>query len=216
MKRTSKLFFSFVLLFGFSTLIQAETSTNKNFEFLVNRLSKNDRRFASFLLVLELLEHRQAKNLVETGTARCGDRNFEGDGGSTIIFSHWASKNGAHLFTVDNSQEAIENARISTQKYGNNVQFFCCDSIEFLRQFNQKIDFLYLDSFDYDFNNPNPSQAHHLNEAMAAYHKLHEKSIVMVDDCDLPSGGKGKLLIEFLLKKGWTVIYKGYQTILVQ
>ncbi|MBA3815915.1 MAG: hypothetical protein H0X29_05245 [Parachlamydiaceae bacterium] len=210
----------------FTTLVYSLSFCSSNFtqaldlppneEYLSNRLLKIDRRYSSFLLVLDLLKHRQAKVLVETGTARDGDKNFSGDGGSTIIFGDWASQNNALLFTVDISSQAIENARISTIKFTDSIIFCCSDSISFLKDFNQSIDFLYLDSFDYDFNNPLPSQQHHLYEIMAAYPKLHADSIVMVDDCDLPHGGKGKFIIEFLLEKGWTIIYEGYQTILVK
>lgn len=205
-----------VLAFCFLGLSHADEHQLNNAEYLVNRLSKQDKRYASYLLVLELLKHRQAQTLIETGTARDGDENFSGDGGSTIIFGDWASKNNALLSTVDISPQAIEKAKTSTEKYSDHIDFFCCDSISFLKDFDRSIDFLYLDSFDFDFGNPLPSQEHHLKEITAAYSKLHENTIVMIDDCDLPHGGKGKLIIEFLLEKGWTIIYKGYQTILVQ
>lgn len=217
MKKILSLTLLYVLILILPTLSNAfEQGFNNNAKYLTDRLKKTDVRYPSFLLVLELLEHRQAKILIETGTARDGDKNFSGDGGSTIIFGDWANQNNALLSTVDINPGAIENAKTSTKKYGDHLQFFCGDSISFLKNFDQSIDFLYLDSFDFDFNNPLPSQEHHLKEIIAAYPKLHANTIVMVDDCDLPHGGKGKLIIEFLLNNGWTLIYKGYQAILVQ
>lgn len=207
----------YALIFCLPTLlVGAEHFLNKNARYLTNRLAKTDARYPSFLLVLELLEYRKAKILVETGTARDGDQNFSGDGGSTIIFADWASSHNALLSTVDISSNAIENAKISTLAYKENVRFFCSDSILYLQNFDRPIDFLYLDSFDFDFTNPLPSQEHHLKEIEAAYPKLHAKSIVMIDDCDLPHGGKGKLAIDFLLQKDWIIIYNGYQVILTR
>lgn len=205
------------LVLGFPQLLRGtEFPVNKNASFLTDRLTKNDVRYPSFLLVLELLEHRQAKMLVETGTARGGGENFFGEGGSTVIFGDWACQHNAILNTIDISSESIENARTAAQAYNNSINFICSDSILFLKDYDQPIDFLYLDSFDFDFEDPLPSQEHHLKEIEAAYPKLHSNTIVMIDDCDLPHGGKGKLVIEFLLQKGWIIIYKGYQVILTQ
>jgi len=192
------------------------THSIKPQEYLNHRIRPSDKRYDSFLMALKLLHQFNAKVLVETGTARNGDQNFAGDGGSTIIFGNWAAINQSVLFTVDISPDGLENAKKATQRYSQSIHFVCNDSIAFLDSFNQYIDFIYLDSFDFDSNNPKPSQEHHLREIIAAYPHLHERSIVMIDDCDLPHGGKGKLVIEFLLSRGWKILYKGYQTILAQ
>lgn len=201
----------FFALFCIFTL-NAEGSVQ---HYLTNRIIKGDKRYPSFVLILELLEKKNAKVLVETGTARNGDQNFWGDGGSTVIFGEWARNNDAILHSVDIAKWAIVNAEAATKKYKNNIRFTCGDSITFLKNFDQPIDFLYLDSYDFDENNPKPSQEHHLKEIIAAYPLLHENSIVMVDDCELPFGGKGLLIIDFLLGNGWTIAHQGYQTILV-
>jgi hypothetical protein len=78
------------------------------------------------------------------------------------------------------------------------------------------IDFIYLDSYDYELNNPIGSQLHHLKEIEAAHPFLRESSVIMIDDCDLPEGGKGKFAIEFLLERGWRVVKKQYQVILAR
>lgn len=46
------------------------------------------------------------------------------------------------------------------------------------------------------------SKTHHLNEFMAIENQLHDKTIVLIDDCDLPNGGKGKLVVDYMLKNG--------------
>lgn len=205
-----------ILIFCLPILGQAFECQTGSSKYLVNRLCEGGLRYSSSLLVLKLLELNKAKILVETGTARNGDTNFHGDGGSTIIYGDWAKQNNAFLWTVDISPTAIANAKAATQEFKDNIHFVCGDSIQFLNNFDHSIDFLYLDSFDFESENPKPSQEHHLKEIIAAYPKLHAHSIVMIDDCDLPHGGKGKLVIEFLLEKGWMPIYKGYQTILMK
>lgn len=182
--------------------------------YLENRIPDDDPRYHSYLLALYLLETGNTKVIVETGTARFGTYGFKGDGGSTIILGDWATQNNAHLYSVDIDPVAINNAQMACQEYEDNIQFHCGDSITFLKNFGRPIDFLYLDSFDFDIKNPEFSQEHHLKEIVAAYPFLHKGSVVMVDDCDLPFGGKGKLIIDFLLSKNWKIVYEGYQVIL--
>ena len=205
-----KTFFIFLITVCYFNVYATESSS-----YLINRIQMEDKRYLTLLGVLELLDQRNVKTLVETGTARDGDKNFVGDGGSTIIFADWASQNGALLYSVDIDPSAIENAKNVTKMYADHIQFVCDDSIKFLKKFENLIDFLYLDSFDFDFGNPSTSQKHHLKEIIAAYPKLHKTSIVMIDDCDLPQGGKGALVIEYLTSRGWEVLQNGYQTIML-
>jgi len=192
-------------------------------EFLESRIAKSDKRYSTFKYALSLLEERNAKVLVETGTARYGSKNCSGDGCSTLIFGNWAIAHGAKVFSVDIDRSAVGAAEIavliafSKEEYlKGTIKIVCQDSVSFLNDFDRKIDFLYLDSYDVDLNNPYPSQEHHLKEIIAAYPHFSQNCIVMIDDCDLPFGGKGKLVIEYLLERGWTIAASEYQTILVK
>lgn len=84
-------------------------------------------------------------------------------------------------------------------QYEKNVHLVVDDSIEFLRNFDKIIDFLYLDSYDFEANNPVSSQMHHLHEIEVAYNKLAPNAVVMIDDCGLSHGGR--LAINYLLNK---------------
>jgi len=183
---------------------------------MVKNLPHSDKRYYSFLLALQLIDERDAKVIVETGTARAGDEQWQGDGASTIIFGQYAAEHDLDFWSVDISPESIAGAKRGCDKYGCKVNFVEGDSISFLKEFPEEIDFLYLDSYDYDFGNPYPSQEHHLKEIKAAYPHLHEGSVVMIDDCRLRGGGKGRLAIAFLRKRGWRVAYSGYQVILTR
>ncbi len=188
----------------------------RSFDPLEGRLARTDKRYPTFKRALALMEERGVKTIVETGTARGGESNFEGDGGSTVIFSHWAYKHNGSLNSVDINQVALNLAAGAVSLFQDQVNLVHDDSVHFLQHFPQTIDFLYLDSFDFDENNPQPSQQHHLKEIEAAYDKLSPRSIVMIDDCKLPHGGKGKEAISFLLNRGWKVIEDGYQVILTK
>ncbi len=183
---------------------------------LKNRISDyDDKRFVTFKYVLELMQKRHVKTIVETGTARKGECECRGDGCSTPIWGQWAQQTKAFVYSVDIDPKAIQDSSTACQAYLNRMKFITSDSIDFLRNFKKPIDFLYLDSYDFDYSNPAPSQEHHLKEIIAAYPRLHRKSIVMIDDCDLPLGGKGKLAIQYLLDKGWKVVISEYQVILI-
>lgn len=182
---------------------------------LNHRIFPNDKRFVTFQRVLNLMKERGVKTIVETGTARNGECNCAGDGCSTPIWGNWAKQNQATVYSVDIDPLAIHNSSLACSAYQDHMTFVSSDSVEFLANFNQPIDFLYLDSYDFDFSDPEPSQKHHLKEIIAAYPHLHKKSIIMIDDCDLPFGGKGKLVIDYLLDRGWKVILSAYQVILI-
>jgi predicted O-methyltransferase YrrM len=186
---------------------------------LLNKISSTNCRYDTMRYALQLMDERKVRTIVETGTARGGIDWCREDGCSTIIWAEWVKNNHAMLYSVDIDPAAIKTAKrelIHSQGIQNNVILTCSDSISFLRFFGKQIDFLYLDSFDYDFTNPLPSQEHHLKEIIAAYPWLTRQSIVMIDDCDLPGGGKGTLAISYLLNKGWKIAMQGYQVIMIQ
>jgi hypothetical protein len=175
-----------------------------------------DHRRPTFELAMRLMADRNHRTLVETGTSRYGPENCHNDGCSTIVLARWALFNpGMSLDSVDVSPRNVETARFNVRDFSM-AKVHCSDSIPFLQSLDKRIDFLYLDSFDIDTNNPLPSQHHHLKEIIAAYDKLHRDSVVLLDDCGLPRKGKCGLVEEFLLGRGWQVLLSGYQTLLVQ
>lgn len=186
-----------------------------NLKHLENRITEENSRHSTFLKAMELMTERGVKTVVETGTSRYGAANCLWDGCSTLIFSDWAKENNAIIYSVDIDQNAILAAEAALEPPTDHVVFVHSDSVEFLRNFNQTIDFLYLDSYDFELDNPGPSQQHHLNEIIAALPFLAEESIILIDDCDLPHGGKGKLAIEYLEAHGWKKIMEGYQVLLI-
>jgi len=179
------------------------------------------RRRDSFKKTVQLLNERQAKVLVETGTSRRGLENTRGDGAATIVFGKWAKENNAYLHSVDISKASVEGSQqaVNEQQLKDNVSVYHQDALEFLKSFEERIDFLYLDSYDYsrtDVDIQKKSQEHHLKEFQLAESKLHEQSIVLIDDCGLPGGGKGKLVVDYMLKNDWKVVINAYQILLAR
>jgi len=171
-------------------------------------------RYGTFYQALLLAVARNVKTIVETGTCRVpGD--WQGDGQSTIVLASFAHRYDCKLWACDIDAAAIAVARESTAPFAANVEFCVGDSVAFLSGFQQPIDLLYLDSMDVHQNgDPDPPQVHALREGHAAMHALHTQSIVLLDDCNLPHGGKGGKVIPFLLGQGWHVIGLNYQVLM--
>ena len=60
------------------------------------------------------------------------------------------------------------------------------------------------------------SQQHCAKELEAAFHSLHEKSIILIDDNSLAGGGKPRLAREILLDHGWQVVLDYQQTLWIK
>lgn len=205
-------FFIFLL-----PIILNSENTNSAY-YLEGRIPLSNGRYPSFKEALTLMTKRNVQVIVETGTERWLEEQycFDGDGGGTIILSHWAMDHGAYMYSVDINETHLYYASLNTKKYANHLCLVLEDSVSFLERFPTSIDFLYLDSYDYDEKNPLPAQQHCLREIQAAEHKLKDSSIVMIDDCNIPGGGKGLLAIKYLLSKGWILHKNHHQVLLIQ
>lgn len=178
-------------------------------------------RRITFARTLKLLDERKVKTIIETGTSRDGLKNTKGDGAATIVFGKWAQQNGAKMHSVDISNLSVKASQeeVNRQNLNDTVTVYLDDSLEFLKNFNHPVDFLYLDSYDYSITDPEiqaKSQEHHLKEFKIIEDRLHQNSIVLIDDCGLPGGGKGKTLIQYMLKNNWKILISAYQVLLVK
>ena len=193
----------------------------KTLEPLLSKEYNFGKRQKTFKRAIELLDQRKARSLIETGVARYGLRNSKSDGASTVVFGLWAKANDCALYSVDISPESIAGARDAVDELDLNeqVKLVTGDSVQFLENFSDPVDFLYLDSYDYDKRDKEiqaASQTHHLNEFRAIEDQLRAQSVVLIDDCDLPGGGKGKTVIEYMLNRGWQIDTSAYQVLLTK
>ena len=178
------------------------------------------KRGPSFLITFFLLEQKALRGqkdflIVETGSLRTEPINIPADGASTIIFDAFLKIHNGALHTVDLDPKCQGVIR----KYcSEKVIAYTSDSVKFLETFNEaeKIDVLYLDSFDLDVTNPEPSAEHHLKEIEIIFDRLKKGTIIIVDDNLVYKGkpvGKGYLVEKFLKDKGVPMIFDGYQKV---
>ena len=82
------------------------------------------------------------------------------------------------------------------------MKFYIDDSINFLRNFKSKIDLLYLDSFD--GHDVQRASKHQLEEAKSSIDKLHEKSLILLDD----KGAKTIYSLKYFQDNGFKKIFE--------
>ena len=172
-------------------------------------------RFNSFEETLKLSFKRGVKTIVETGTARGKTKFFFikkynwKDGMSTPMFAEYAKFIKGKLHTCDISAKNIENARKFTSSFSDYITFYIQDSLIFLREFSEPIDLLYLDSLD--GHDPIAASNHQFKEAQIAIKKLHDKSLILLDD----KGSKTNLSIKFFKENNFRIIYETKHQVLL-
>ena len=166
-------------------------------------------RNETFKNLMKYLEDNNIKNpiIVETGTTRLAHKQA-GDGHATRIFDAYINYYDGQVYSIDIDKKACECAKSLVSKKSNII---CSDSVKYLNEFNKKIDLLYLDSFDFNSRNPEPSMKHHLKELLASLKNLKPGSLVVVDDNKVSDKGKGYYVKEHLLKLNAKILFDEYQ-----
>ena len=59
-------------------------------------------------------------------------------------------------------------------------------------------------------------QQHCLKEVQAVLPSIHENTVILIDDCKLAGGGKGRIARDWMSGMGWTLIYDSYQTLWIR
>jgi trans-aconitate methyltransferase len=131
------------------------------------------------------------------------------DGHSTYF---WRNYTNANIYTVDINPSC--NSIIKSDNRLAGVNSYTGDAHEFLKTFNKNIDLLYLDAWDVI---PNTLYAEeHLKAYDIIKNKLAENCLILIDDTDIGSGGKGKLLIPELIKDGFKCLITGRQSLFIR
>lgn len=172
--------------------------------------------------------------IVETGCARAKG-NWAGDGQSSVLFDTYLGmrEKGSQGWAIDLDPQATA---LCKEMVSDRIQVRTGDSVPTLRelavefrQTGRTIDFLYLDSYDVDWNNPTPSAVHHLKELVSIVPVLRPDTLVMVDDApstcrvvgnrngqydfvSLPVvGGKGTYVAEYARQVEAPMLFSHYQ-----
>jgi predicted O-methyltransferase YrrM len=171
-------------------------------------------REKTILRSIEIIRERRPKVIVETGTQ--SNMLVYAHGISTLIWAALADEVGAVFYSVDINGENIEKGKKITEGY--DVNYVCCDSVEFLKTFDRKIGFLYLDSYDFNEGSEAASREHQSREIQAAWPRLSPDACVLLDDCNVQMWfnneldridvqGKSYLAHRYLISKKAKVIY---------
>lgn len=149
---------------------------------------------------------------VETGCIRA-DEDWGGAGFSTALFGRYCYLTEGHLTSIDLDPKNCKYASNWCKQFYNSVEVICARGEDGIREYKDQIDVLYLDSLDSE--QPN-HQEENLKEFKAAESKLHKDSVVIIDDTPSPGQGKGGLTLQYMLERGWKLLYGGYQVVLVR
>lgn len=165
-------------------LLQSKTGRLEYYEHVINKLVNLNRPIL----------------VVETGTMHT-PLTSENQGAFTLIFSDLIKNyTGGKLFTIDISEEHMNNCKINTSGFSEVIEYIVSDSVSFLSSMPTdvvaKIDLLYLDSWDLNMLDPLPSQIHHLRELSAVYHNLSDTVSIAVDDNLMPNCWQEWLFID--------------------
>jgi len=180
-------------------------------------------RADGFRMIFQMLEQRRLSRgpdyrpwIIETGSLRLLD-NWAGDGQSTRLFDLYAAHTGGTVITIDIDPEA---QKVVVANCSRQVTSIAGDSVLALHNIaneanGRTVDLLYLDSFDFDFNDPFPSAFHHVKELVSAMPLLDDGTIVGVDDnftlADGTRTGKGILVQRWFADIGQNPVHDGYQ-----
>ena len=172
-------------------------------------------RFWTFKIALNLFLQKGGNLILETGCLRLKDD--WGAGCSTLIFGDFCTYFDKKLLTVDSNRGNLEIARRETIDYSQAIEYISQDSLTFLADYKgEKIDLLYLDSFDASLSDEiltKKSQEHQLKEMQLILPSLSSEAIVLLDDNNLPFGGKTKLTKEFLLSNNFKLLMDFHQSL---
>lgn len=173
-------------------------------------------RAGTMKMALQMLRASGGRMIVETGSLRA-DGNWMGDGQSTLVWCDYGLKFKAAVVTIDNDPKAIKTVN---EVVSRNFEFtghflaMCDDGAYALKGINAPIGMLYLDSLDYDPQNPEPAQRQALAEFEAAEPWTHTETVLLIDDCALPGGGKGGLVVDVARRHGWRMVREDYQVLM--
>jgi hypothetical protein len=118
-------------------------------------------------------------NIVETGTSAWG-------ADSTRLWDEYVKNSGGRFRSVDlRSDPSIQ----LSGKLSKNTELSIGDSVEFLQSLydnKESVDLIYLDSYDVDWENPEPAELHGEAEFKIAMELVRIGGIILIDDTPTP------------------------------
>jgi hypothetical protein len=133
--------------------------------------------YLTFKELFKQMNGRKDLTILETGIASAGTQ-------STYLFNEYIKKYGGSFVSVDINQYLVDS---HCNNMCSGTTLVCDDSVKYLNDWvkynpDKQVDVVYLDSYDLDFDNPQPSAAHGLNEYLAILPSLKNGSLLLIDD----------------------------------
>lgn len=117
-------------------------------------------------------------NIIETGASQQWH-----DGMMGVLFARIAKRTGGQMWVVDIDPTTIAKSKEAFKELDLDfVQFYTGDSVEFLQNFNDRVDLIHLDSWNLNLLDPFPSALHGWREFEAIKDKVNSGCVIMVDD----------------------------------
>jgi hypothetical protein len=178
----------------------------------VEKLAGSQRN-KTFRAAAEFVLKHNCRQIVETGCFR----GNPADGQSTLILAMLAKGTGGRLYSYDTSEVNINLAIALLASSGLTewASLIKCDSVYGLAWCSPP-QFVYLDSYDHEANNPGPCQRHQLAEVGAVIGRMQPPCAILLDDHIAGTGGKTLLSSTFLNERGWKLAAEGYQLLFVK
>ncbi|MFC0513476.1 class I SAM-dependent methyltransferase [Mucilaginibacter angelicae] len=213
-----------------------------------------EKRYESFHYVFNKLASKKNNVIVELGTSRsfvsggipgCMSDNIKywdenvvenwdwGAGLFTRICAEVIDGSENIFYTVDPDEKAMRISKAITLGYAENINYRLETSTDFLRNFTQKIDLLYMDHHE---TCEEGARLHLLDSQIIIDNDLLSKdALILIDDIHLENYksmpgilpktseasltpaehyGKGTFSIPYLQSKGFRLLFEGYQIIL--
>ena len=172
---------------------------------------KNGRSATLKAAIQNVVSNYSGARMIETGCYRGTDPYSS----STFILGHLANILKTQLISIDINIEHIASAEALMKKEGlsESVICGCGDSVLSLGRIFGPIEFLYLDSLDFEKDRPIVCQRHQLAELGAALGKFNPGATLLLDDYQLLERGKCGLSVDFLAERGFKPTLIDYQVL---
>jgi len=158
----------------------------------------------------DLFNQNKGETIIEIGTGIHG-----GIAGNSMLV--WTQKTSAkRIIAIDLEQQRLDEVRAATHQY-TNVELVLADGIEYVKQFPDKIDLLYLDFWTPDPKGtfPGTGRAEAYRDSYnAAKDKMNTHSIILIDDTDHVHPWKHTYIVPLARMNGYKVLCVGRQTLL--
>lgn len=131
--------------------------------------------YLTFKRLFEEMKNLKNPIILESGIASHGTK-------STYLFNEYVKKYGGFLWSVDTNKKLID---LNESKMCPATKLICDDSVKFFKDWsknNVSADVIYLDSYDLDFYNPEPSGNHGLAEYEALLPVIKKNTLLLIDD----------------------------------